>query len=292
MAKDRDFRILVATDGSAHARAAMSTATDFPWPARTRVRAIVARKTDAPHRRSILLAALDRGAESAAAGARRALAPRWPDVDVLVVDKKPVEAILSEAGRSAADVIVLGWRGHGAVRRLLMGSVSRGVVRQTSAAVLVARRHQRISKIVVGFDESPAAAAALEFVRKLVPPKGGRVMLVTALTLLTVPKRGLVARTVAGDVRRANAVRRRSAAQKLARAAAALRRKGWLTRTVLATGEPLRELLRTVSKERAHLLVVGARGASGVRYLLLGSVAEGALNHSPVPVVVARRHKA
>ena len=292
MATDRDFRVLVATDGSAHARAAMATATDFPWPARTRVRAIVARKTAAPHRRSILLAALDRGAESTAASARRALAPRWPDVDVLVVDKKPVEAILSEAGRSGADVIVLGWRGHGAVRRRLMGSVSRGVVRQTSAAVLVARRRQRISRIVVGFDESPASAAALEFVGKLVPPKGGRVTLVTALTLVPVPQRGLVARTVAGDVRRSNAMRKRTAAKNLKRAAAALRRKGWLTRTVLTTGEPLRELLRTVSTARAHLLVVGARGSSGVRYLLLGSVAEGALNHSPVPVVVARRHKA
>ena len=289
MAKNKDFRVLVATDGSAHARAAMATATDFPWPARTRVRAIVARKTAAPHRRSMLLAALDRGAESAAASARRTLAPRWPDVEVLVVDKTPVEAIVAEADRSAADVIVLGWRGHGAVRRLLMGSVSRGVVRRTSAAVLVAQRRQRISRIVVGFDESPAAAAAVELVGKLQPPQGGRVTLVTSLTLTPVPKRGLVARTVAGDVRRSNAMRKRTAAKNLKRAAAALRRQGWLTRTVLTTGETLRDLLRTVSKSRAHLLVVGARGSSGVRYLLLGSVAEGALNHSPVPVVVARR---
>jgi|RhiMethySRZTD1v2_1073278.scaffolds.fasta_scaffold423290_2 hypothetical protein len=35
-------------------------------------------------------------------------------------------------------------------------------------------------------------------------------------------------------------------------------------------------------------LVVGARGASGVHRLLLGSVAEGALNYSPVPVLVVR----
>jgi nucleotide-binding universal stress UspA family protein len=43
-----------------------------------------------------------------------------------------------------------------------------------------------------------------------------------------------------------------------------------------------------VAATRAQLLVVGARGTSGVRHLLLGSVAEGALNRCPVAVLVAR----
>ena len=51
---------------------------------------------------------------------------------------------------------------------------------------------------------------------------------------------------------------------------------------------PLRDLLDTVNSADAELLVVGARGAIGVRYLLLGSVAEGALNRCPVPVLVVR----
>ena len=41
------------------------------------------------------------------------------------MDKSPAEGVLSEAERFRADVIVVGWRGYGAVRRLLMGSVSR-----------------------------------------------------------------------------------------------------------------------------------------------------------------------
>ncbi len=74
----------------------------------------------------------------------------------------------------------------------------------------------------------------------------------------------------------------------LNRAAKRLERSGWRTRTVIATGEPLRELLAAVGNARAELAVVGARGASGVRRLLLGSVAEGALNQSAVPVLVVR----
>jgi nucleotide-binding universal stress UspA family protein len=57
---------------------------------------------------------------------------------------------------------------------------------------------------------------------------------------------------------------------------------------MLVHGEPLRDLLGAVAASRAQLLVVGARGTSGVRYLLLGSVAEGALNQSPVAVLLAR----
>jgi nucleotide-binding universal stress UspA family protein len=67
-----------------------------------------------------------------------------------------------------------------------------------------------------------------------------------------------------------------------------LTRAGWRTRTELRTGEPLRELVDVASKSRPDLLVVGARGTSGIRHLLLGSVAQGVLNLSPVPVLLAR----
>ena len=292
MARDKGFRVLVATDGSAQARSAIATAIDFPWPAQTRVRVVAARKTGADHRRSILLAALDRGAEIAAESARRALFKRWPDVDVAVVDKTPVDGILAEAARFAADVIVLGWRGHGSVRRLLMGSVSRGVVRRTTSAVLVVRRRQRVRRMVVGLDESPSARKAVAFVGSLVPPRAGRVTLVTVVPRIAVPSRGIAARAVASEVRRTNTMRGKAAMRKLNLAAAALKRKGWQPRTMLTNGEPLRDLLRAVARERADLLVVGARGTSGIRHLLLGSVAEGALNRCPVPVLIAGDGKA
>jgi hypothetical protein len=45
---------------------------------------------------------------------------------------------------------------------------------------------------------------------------------------------------------------------------------------------------RRLTERPAFLVVVGAKGVTGVRHLLLGSVAEGALNRSPVPVFIAR----
>ena len=82
--------------------------------------------------------------------------------------------------------------------------------------------------------------------------------------------------------------RTQTATKALNRTAAELKRRGWHTRTALVHGEPLRDLLGTVTAARAQLLVVGARGSGGVRHLLLGSVAEGALNQSPVAVLLAR----
>ena len=60
MARKRDFRVLVATDGSRPAQAAITTAIQFPWPDGSRVRVVIARNLRAEHRRSILLAAMDR----------------------------------------------------------------------------------------------------------------------------------------------------------------------------------------------------------------------------------------
>jgi nucleotide-binding universal stress UspA family protein len=290
MARERELRVLVATDGSRHAQAAIVTTLQFPWPARTRVRVISARRTRAEYRRSILLTALDRGAERATENARRTLSRRWPDVDLEITDKRPVEGILGEAKRFQADAIVVGWRGHGAIRRLLMGSVSRGVVRGATCAVLVVRRPQRVRTIVVGLDGSDAAKRALAFVGQLVPPRRGRVTLVTAVELLTAPSRGRVpgAASIAREVRRQNTIRARAATKELNRAASGLKRIGWQPRKMLVHGEPLRDLLSAAATSRAQLLVIGARGTSGIRHLLLGSVAEGALNQSPIAVLVGR----
>jgi nucleotide-binding universal stress UspA family protein len=294
MARSVTFRILVGVDGSAHAGAALAAVLEGPWPDTARVRAVVARQTRRPHQRSILLSALDRSADDAAERARRGLAHRWPDAEAIVVDKAPAEGILAEARNFRADVIAVGWRGYGAARRLLMGSVSRGVVRGATCAVLVARRRPRarIRHIMLAFDGSPNARSALSLVARLSPTRGGRVTLVQVAELMVPTSRGPtvggIRTSVARELRRINAERSKAALTALNRAARELERAGWRTRTELRTGEPLRELIDSASQSQAEMLVVGARGTSGVRHLLLGSVAEGVLNRSPVPVLLAR----
>jgi nucleotide-binding universal stress UspA family protein len=265
----------------------------FPWPDTARASAVVAKQVRADYRRSILLSALDRTSEFVARSASRAMSKRWPDGAARVVDAVPVDGILAESRRVRADIIVMGWRGQGAVRRLLSGSVSRGVVRRASCSVLVVRRPIRtLRHVVVGFDGSPNAERALEFLTALTPERGSRVTVFRAVDTMHVPAQGLISAdtraTVAAEVARINEERRSTAQKELSRATKTLTAAGWAVDHVLTDGAPLRDLLGTAVKVRADLLVVGARGVTGLRHLLLGSVAEGALNRSPVAVLVVR----
>jgi nucleotide-binding universal stress UspA family protein len=59
------------------------------------------------------------------------------DATALLIQGPTVEKILAEAERVAADCIVLGSHGHGAVHRALLGSVSESVLRQAALPVLI-----------------------------------------------------------------------------------------------------------------------------------------------------------
>jgi nucleotide-binding universal stress UspA family protein len=294
MARRRRFRVLVATDGSASARAAVATAAAFPWPRGAELHGVVARRPDAPAETpKRARPALDRGGVRIAASARRVLAQRWPEADVAIVNKRPVAGVLEEARRLSASVVVLGWRGHGAISRFLFGSVSRGVVRQATCPVLVVRHRPRdLRSFVIGLDGSTNSERAARFLAGLRPPRGGRVTLIRVEEPMAVPSAGLLPGRVRAMVNRElaalNGQRRVKAKRRVARVAARLARAGWIVRTDIRAGTPLDELLRVVARARPGALVVGARGAGGLRRLLLGSVAEGALNHSPVPVLVVR----
>src|SRR5690606_646805 len=122
----RPFGILVASDGSPSAQAALDTALAFPWPATSRARGVVALGPLKGFRASTRTA-LVRAVDETSRALQEALAERWPAAEALALHGAPAEAIVIESRRFRADVVVLGWRGHGRFRRLLAGSVSRSV---------------------------------------------------------------------------------------------------------------------------------------------------------------------
>jgi len=56
----------------------------------------------------------------------------------------------------------------------------------------------------------------------------------------------------------------------------------------VAVGKPAAEILRVVRTEGADLVVMGTHGRTGLRHLLLGSVAEAITRHAPCPVFTLR----
>ncbi len=293
MARVKEFRVLVASDGSLSATAATVTAKCFPWPAGTRAYGVVSREAAMNKESHALTDALELAVRSTAETTTRALAGRWSGVRVRVADGPPSLAIIRAAKRARADVIVVGWRGHGVIRRLLAGSVSRDVVRAAPCSVLVVRRATRnVRNVVIGVDGSEQSARAVRFASRLQPPEGGRLLLVTAAPLMTDPSNPLlpadIRRTAASGVAGINKRRVAEARAHLQRLAEGPRAAGWRVDISVTNAAPLRSLISAVTQAGADVLIVGATGASQLRRLLLGSVAQGALDRSPVPVLVVR----
>jgi nucleotide-binding universal stress UspA family protein len=90
------------------------------------------------------------------------------------------------------------------------------------------------------------------------------------------------------DIGLVNKERQKKAKSAMTAAASRLRRAGWATQTDVRTGSALDGLLAAARQHDADVLVVGACETRGLRRALIGSVAQGAMNHSPVPVLIVR----
>jgi nucleotide-binding universal stress UspA family protein len=206
-----------------------------------------------------------------------------PGVRKVAVSDLPARALL-EAARDA-DLLVLGPRGRGALRELVLGSVSQAclhharcpvaVVRPSGSAHPSPRANQRI---VAGIDGSEASARAL---RWALHEARGRGATVEALHAWHLPHSASFARATFDP--RAFEDSARHLLDRLVDGAAAEAPDVPVERA-LVSASAADALLRAA--ETADLVVTGRRGVGGFRGLLLGSVSHQVAYHAPCPVVV------
>lgn len=136
------------------------------------------------------------------------------------------------------------------------------------------------SVILAGTDFSETAAVALEWAVELARQQRARLELVHAVTIP--PSTPTYAPTgnidFTGDVERAARVRLEGEAE-------AVRQKGVEVGTHLAVGTPPRVILDRAEEVGATAIVVGTRGLTGLRHLLLGSTAERVVHGAHCPVL-------
>ena len=136
----RSFAVLVATDGSPPGPGGGRGDGEVPVAGgRAGLRGRGPAPSRMPGWRRSVRAALTRSLRREARRAQRALRRRWTDAQVAVVDAPPATAILVKARKRGTRSIVLGSRNVGGLRRLVLGSVSRAVVRRAPCTVLVGR---------------------------------------------------------------------------------------------------------------------------------------------------------
>jgi nucleotide-binding universal stress UspA family protein len=148
------MKILLAVDGSAFSDAAVDEIVHRPWPPQSEVKVITAFETPVmvgaepwavpPEYFEQLEKSVRKAAEAVIEGALQKLKSsedKTLRISNEVIQGPSRQVIVEEAERWGTDLIVMGSRGLGAWDRLVLGSVSSGVVHHAKCSVEIVRRH-------------------------------------------------------------------------------------------------------------------------------------------------------
>jgi nucleotide-binding universal stress UspA family protein len=197
------------------------------------------------------------------------------------VGRGPAAAALLRAADEGARMVVVGSRGLGGFKGLLLGSVSRQLCEHAPCPVTVVRRAEpeapvQLRTIVVGTDGSEPAAAAMRCAGELAAESGAELVVANAAGPGDVVHPRDVDPHVDLGVRRTL----------VEGWCGPLRELGVEHHVAVVEGDARTALLDVAADRRADLLVVGSRGHGPVTRLLLGSVATSLVQHSELPVTV------
>jgi nucleotide-binding universal stress UspA family protein len=202
--------------------------------------------------------------------------------------------VVAEAERQLRpDLVVIGARGRTAYSPPSLGSRADRMLRTACAPVLTVHasdkgRQSSIRTVLVATDFSEEAAlattSALRLARAL--PDRPRLVLVHAWQPL-VDFGGMPVVDASLMVHLDDTMS--SAEQLLDQAASALRGGALDVTAVVRQGYPAAIIEQEAKAAGADLIAVGTHGRSGLRRLLMGSIAERVVHHAPCPVLAVRR---
>jgi nucleotide-binding universal stress UspA family protein/nitrite reductase/ring-hydroxylating ferredoxin subunit len=256
--------IVVGTDGSETALLAQRKATRFARHVDGRLVLVTA---------SAPVGMTDTVAEEVVAYARDAARRDGVEAEPMVREGDPGEVVASVARELDADLVVVGNVGMGKARRFRLGSVAERVANEAPSDLLIVHtreggelgdpKERPYRRILVGTDGSPTASEA---VRK-------------AFDLGMLLGIGVTVVYVAGDPIVGAIVLERAKGSKP-------RALGVDTR--LVEGEPAERIAAEAREADADLIVVGNKGTSGARRVLLGSVPNAVAHAARTDVLVAK----
>jgi nucleotide-binding universal stress UspA family protein len=296
------MRILLATDGSESANNAVETVRSLALPSGSVVRLVAVlpgtpelfgATWDAyvPADAEALETQMTSELRTALDGVRARVQRPGVSVEEEVLRGRPATQIVEAANAFRADLIVVGSRGLGAWKRLLLGSVSAEIVDHSSCPVLVARR-TTVGSVILGDDGSDGARAAARLLARFPWLAGERVTVVAVAEILNAAALGF-SPAVSGAFVTGMIDWTAESEERLAEVtrvtAQILESGGIQTETRVLSGDPAHELVTIARAEGADLVVVGTAGRGGLARAVLGSVARNVLINVRCSVLVVRQ---
>lgn len=180
------------------------------------------------------------------------------------------EGILEEAQELQPDLIIMGRHGYTGLTRLLMGSTTARVIGHSPCNVLVIPQGDSLSfqRLLIASDGSPFSQAAW---------KTGLALSQTMGSILTAVSVAPDDRDIPG----ASAVVRNLEEE--------AEKEGLALDTMILSGRPDEAIINAALFKEASLIILGSHGRTGLKRLLMGSVAERVIGHAKCPVLVVKK---
>lgn len=204
--------------------------------------------------------------------------------------------LMDYARRRDIDLIVTGTKGHGALAEMLVGSVTNSLVSLSKVPVLAVKERKApglLRKILVAFDGSPCAEAALQRALDI----AGEAMAEVLVVKVADPMNFMMLYQLPGGdgglpvgFQNKLGELEQSEREVLQKARNIGTRRGWDVKTkLLAGGNFADNLIREAEESQADMIVAGTLGHSRLGGLLLGSVTRSLISLAPMPVLVVKQ---
>jgi nucleotide-binding universal stress UspA family protein len=214
-------------------------------------------------------------------------------VEAHLLEGRTAPEIVALAEEIGAGLIVMGSRGHGGLRRALMGSVSDSVMRHAHCPVLVVRSEPVSfpTKILLATDGSKDAELATATAADLANSTGSELHVVSVF-----PGSAYVHPYYEDRFPEAAERLRREAREErqemLDEQVERIRKAGKdVAQTHIRTGEAAKEIVALAEEIGVGLIAMGSHGLGGIRRALIGSVSAAVVPHAHCPVMVVRPEK-
>jgi len=193
-------------------------------------------------------------------------------------------------------LLVVGSQGLDVLDRFTLGSVSTKLIQHATCPVLVVKSEAApLRRIILATDGSSGSAKALEFVLRTFrpdrPTDKGRLAPIYVSVIQVIARRPLAPLEVGTTIPwiKYRRLKEKETGRRLVeQSAQKLIEAGFRAETLCPLGNPADKIMKVAAQQHADLIVMGAKGLSGVDRFLLGSVSTRVVQHANCAVLVVR----
>ncbi|MDH4195468.1 MAG: universal stress protein [Nitrospirota bacterium] len=287
------MRIVVAVDGSPCSTSSVKALAHFTPPEElTLVHALHLPDFNYPmitpdlraEAQEEIKAQLQKEGESILDEAQEHLPANFPHLQRVHQIGHPVDVIVETARSARSNLIILGARGLGPLKELILGSISHRVLMHAPCSTMIVKAPlTQLRKILLPIEGPEDAETALQFLalQPFRQPVEVEVFAVWPQPQLSWP-------TTVGQSDLMEIQAMEEARERMKSVTDRLLQMKFLCQANVGIGDPAYAILEQAKASQSDLIMMGTHGRGGFSRFLMGSVSHAVLHQTPCPVLIVR----